>query len=127
MTERAADGITGIPHPDRPDRWLVPPWPAIATAHEVVRHFSRFQPRGTSSARALLAFYQGYAKALTVAQIDDLRTQAAQHWFADFRRCIDDCVTSAEAEVSALQPLDQVARVKTMGHTTTDDDYEKVS
>jgi hypothetical protein len=74
-----------------------------------------------------VAFYQGYATALTTAQTDDLRTTAAQHWFADFRRCIDDCVASAEAEISASKEFDLVTLVTTLGLTTTAVDHEKAS
>ena len=30
---------TGIRSVTKPDRWLVPPWPARASLSEVVRHF----------------------------------------------------------------------------------------
>jgi hypothetical protein len=119
--------IDGIRCPDHPDRWLVPPWPTICTVHEVVRHFARFQPRGTASPATWVAFYQGYATALTAAQTDDLRSPAAQHWFRDLRKCIDDCVASSQAEAIALQPSAQAAWVKSMGLTATPDDYENAS
>jgi hypothetical protein len=30
---------TGIPHPDKPGHWLVPPWQDTASFTEVVAHF----------------------------------------------------------------------------------------
>src|SRR5436189_5168 len=55
---------TGIPNPDRPGHWLVPPWPHDAGFSDIVAHFLRFTPCDDLSPAGLLTYFEGYQSVL---------------------------------------------------------------
>ncbi len=85
------DTTTGIAHPDEPDRWLVPPWPAAASFSEVVRHFLRFHPWGTTNTTHLLTYFEGYEAALNAVPPDKIAHEFHQRWCDDMSSCIRRC------------------------------------
>lgn len=105
------DTTTGIPNPDKPGRWLVPPWPAGASFSAVVRHFHRFDPGGKASTAHLLAYFEGYEAALDGAPADKQASEFHQRWCADMRACVARCArlyrerdaAEASGNVSALR------------------------
>lgn len=87
------DPTTGIPHPDKPGQWLVPPWPTNASFCDVVRHFLRHHLWRDTNTAHLLAFFEGYQAALDGAPIDELRYAGHWRWFEDMRDCVDRCAS----------------------------------
>ena len=84
----------GVRCTDRPDRWVVPPWPEVAGLIEIVGHFAYHDPqfcRGFSKADAQ-AFYAAYDRALDGASTDALTDDASRHWYLDLRRSITACL-----------------------------------
>jgi hypothetical protein len=77
---KADDLPTGIPDPERPDLWLVCPWPARAGFCDVVRHFLMAYVYGLQGERSVarqLAYFEGYAAALEAAPTHDLRLRGS--------------------------------------------------
>ena len=84
---------TGVPSPDRPGVWLVPPWRADASFCEVVRHFLRSQPGDNASTQHLLAYYRRYQTALEAAPTHDLTFPDERRWVEEMRACVGRCAT----------------------------------
>jgi hypothetical protein len=81
---------TGVPDPDKPGNWLVPPWPPGATFSELVSHFTRFYPWSNTKTTHLLAYYDGYQAALDIAaQLPACSLR--QRWYANMHECISRC------------------------------------
>lgn len=85
---------TGIRSADRPDWWVVPPWPENAGVHTIVRHFLRFDPlysflRGKADVDA---YYVGYLRALRTASTHDLGNDLAWRWYHEVQECVARCV-----------------------------------
>lgn len=83
---------TGVPHPDKPGLWLVPPWPADATVHDVVRHFSDFPVWDEQNSAVMRAYYEGYVAAFAAAPTHELVHPMAWRWYEEMRTCLDRCV-----------------------------------
>ncbi|HET6214005.1 MAG TPA: hypothetical protein VFE14_14165 [Micromonosporaceae bacterium] len=85
------DTPTGIPNPDMPGDWLVPPWPTSATFSDVVRHFvSYHQLRNTNTAH-LVAYFEGFQAALEAARADEWTDAMHLRWCATMRDCVTRC------------------------------------
>jgi hypothetical protein len=82
---------TGIPKPDEPGRWLVPPWPANASFDQIVRHFLNRTPSSLDNTRHQLAYWDGYRIALASAPTDRLRRDGHAWWITDMRKAVDTC------------------------------------
>jgi hypothetical protein len=89
-----ADPRTGIPDPDKPGWWLVPPWEAGASFCDVVRHFLRFDPwSGGASSNNQPAYYAGYRTALETAPTYELAHSTSWEWRDELLDWIQKCVT----------------------------------
>lgn len=87
-----ADEMTkGIPDPDNPENFLVPPWPADTKFCGVVRHFLRYHVWGSENTAHLLAYYKGYQSALNAAPRERPHP-VQQGWYEAMLECIDACV-----------------------------------
>ena len=98
----------GIPDPDRPDRWLVRPWPVDTRFCGVVRHFLSTYVgwlQGERSVARQLAYWEAYQEALKSALTDELDGPGAWHWHDDLVRCVGDCV-AVFREKARMQGLD---------------------
>jgi hypothetical protein len=82
---------TGIPNPDKPGHWLVPPWPNDASVNDVVRHFLRFHPWDNTNTAHLVAYFEGYAAALDTTPLGKPADTLHQHWCVDMRDCVRQC------------------------------------
>lgn len=107
---------TGISNPDRPDHWLVPPWPDDAAFSDVIRHFLRFHPWRAASSAHLVAYFEGYAAALDAAPADEVVSEFHRRWCADMRDCVERCArgyrdmhTELTGTVSALRTAARVS------------------
>jgi hypothetical protein len=109
---------TGVPNPDKPGQWLVPPWATNTSFSDVVRHFLRFNPWGDTSTAHLLAYFQGYQAALDAAPTDTPASSLHWRWCQDMRDCVGRCTTlyqkehaaeiqQAKVNVSTLRRLEQ--------------------
>lgn len=87
----------GLRNPDKRDLWLVPPWPRNASYCTVVRHFLRWQPWNTRSARIMLVYFRAYQAALELAPAHALSDPAGLAWRAEMRSCIGWCISVYEA------------------------------
>ena len=112
------DPTTGIPHPDRPGHWLVPPWASDSSFSAVVSHFLRFHPWRTANTVHLLTYFTGYQAALEAAPADR-RTDGGswrRRWCEDMRDCIGRCVTLYQerhaAEVRQAKAKDPEGRTQ---------------
>lgn len=85
---------TGIPHPDGPGYWLVPPWATDATFGDVVRHFLRFRVWDDTNTAHLLAYYEGYDAAIDAATTDESRCPGRERWRQDLRDSVNRCAIS---------------------------------
>jgi hypothetical protein len=92
--------MTGIPNPDQPDLWLVPPWPHDAGFSEIVAHFLRFTPCEDLSPATLLTYYEAYQSVLESASTADLTRPFQQSWAHDVRECVARCVTVHREKLS---------------------------
>lgn len=76
MAPQSTASLTpGISDPERPDVWLVRPWPAGASFCEVVQHFLTayvWRLLGDTSTARQLAYFEGYEAALAVASTHEL-------------------------------------------------------
>ncbi len=91
---------TGIANPDKPGQWIVPPWAADASFHELVTHFLRFYPWSNDNTGQLLAFYRGYLSALdSAAPPDENACPSYVRWRKDLRKSIDRCVVLYEEKI----------------------------
>ncbi len=80
---------TGVPDPDRPGHWLVPPWAESAPFPSVVRHFLRFHPWRTTNTAHLAAYFAGYRAALDKAPASERICAAYDRWAAGVRDYVD--------------------------------------
>lgn len=87
------DPTTGIPYPDKPGHWLVPPWATNASFSDLVRHFLSRHPWGNTNTVHLLAYFEGYEAALDAAPTDELTYAGHQRWYDDMRDCVSRCAT----------------------------------
>ena len=88
-----ADEMTmGIPYPDNHEDFLVPPWPTNASFCGVVRHFLRSHPWGVTNTTHLLAFYEGYLRALDAAPRERATNPVHREWYVAMRESIARCV-----------------------------------
>jgi hypothetical protein len=87
------DHTIGIANPDKPGRWLVPPWRTGASFSHVVRHFLRFHPWYNPNTAHLLAYFEGYQAALESAPVSELTNTFQHRWCADMLECVARCVT----------------------------------
>jgi hypothetical protein len=93
MTQQSTvSPATGIPNPDTPGRWLVSPWGAEASFHDVVRHFLRSFPWYGASTTHYLAYYRGYQTAIEAAPTHELTHPHDWQWYEDLRDCVGRCV-----------------------------------
>jgi hypothetical protein len=100
-TRPTADLTPGIPDPDRPDRWLVQPWPHTASFCDVVRHFLTTYVgnlQGERSVTSQLAYFEGYQAALAKASTHELTNPAAWRWHDDLTSCITSCITTYQGK-----------------------------
>lgn len=88
----------GVPNPERPEHWLVTPWPQSASYSVVVGHFLRWHPWDTDNAEVRLRYYQALQAALEVAPTHDLIYACDRSWQQEMQRCITRCITSYQAE-----------------------------
>jgi hypothetical protein len=98
------DLATGIADPDRPDLWLVCPWPAQASFCEVVRHFLMayvYGLQGEQSVARQLAYFEGYDMALKAASTRDLTHEVAWQWRDELMGCVGDCVAIFQEKAAA--------------------------
>jgi hypothetical protein len=87
------DTTTGIPDPDRPGRWLVPPWPARASFSDIVGHFMRHDPQWRNPSTAqLLAYFETYDSTLENAPADKSVSSFQLRWQEDMRDCVARCL-----------------------------------
>lgn len=84
----------GIPEPDRPGSWLVPPWERGMNFADTVSHFLLWTPRDPQNTRRMLAYYQSYQAALESSSTDLLTLTGDKEWHRIMLNCIDRCVTS---------------------------------
>lgn len=89
----ASEPTTGIPNANKPDWWIVPPWPVHASLYDVVSHFLCFSPKDTASATEKLAYYKGYLAAMDTVPGHELKAHCDERWYEDLRDCIGRCVT----------------------------------
>jgi len=92
---------TGIPNPDMPGRWIVPPWSVSASVCEVVSHFLRFVPSDDASAAQKLAYYKGYLAVIEAVPTQELTHHYIRRWYEDLRECIGRCVTRYQDKYAA--------------------------
>jgi hypothetical protein len=85
------DPATGIPNPDKPGHWLVPPWPNNSTFSDVVRHFLQFHPWSTTDRARLIAYFDGYEAALNASPADLPAGALHARWCADMHDCVTRC------------------------------------
>lgn len=87
--------VGGVRSIDRPERWVVPPWPEDAELFGIVKHFALHDPQwccGFAEAD-VHAFYVAFAQALEA--VTDIPTDdALQRWYRDLRASITACVHS---------------------------------
>jgi hypothetical protein len=103
------DTPTGIPYPDMPGDWLVPPWPTSATFSDVVRHFaSHHQLRNTNTTH-LVAYFEGFQAALEAAPADEWTDALHLRWCATMRDCVTRC-----ASLHREQRIEEIRRAKSM-------------
>jgi hypothetical protein len=88
----------GIPHPDNAKRWLVPPWPADSTVHDLVQHFQRFAPAMHASPTIQAAYYSRYAAELAATPSGDLASALSYQRYGELLSAITRAASSAEAE-----------------------------
>ena len=86
---------TGVSDPEKPDRWLVAPWPTDASFDDVFDHFQQASltrlPTDGSTAR-LLAFHEGFSVALAAAPTQEWANQAHRDWRGDMQEIADRAV-----------------------------------
>jgi hypothetical protein len=88
-----ADPTTGVPDPDMPGWWVVPPWEAGASFCDVVRHFLRFDPRwGGTSNHHQFAYYAGYLSALKAASACELTHPTSRAWRDELLGYVQECI-----------------------------------
>jgi hypothetical protein len=92
----------GIRHPDDPARWLVPPWPADLTTHELVQHFQRFQPAMHACSAIQVAYYSRYAAELAAIPSGELADGLSYKRYGELLSAIHRAAASAAAEHEAL-------------------------
>ena len=93
---------TGIPHPDNPTGWLVPPWPAEALTHDLVQHFRRFQPAVDASPAIQVAYYTRYAAELAATPSGELADVVSYRAYGELLAAITQAAASAQAEQEAM-------------------------
>lgn len=88
------ESATGVRRANRPDWWVVPPWPENAGVHTIVRHFLRFDPLYSFShdKADVRAYYIGYSRALETASTHDLTCDLAWRWYHELQDCVARCV-----------------------------------
>jgi hypothetical protein len=84
----STESATGVPNPDKPDHWLVPPWPATLGIRKVVGHFADFSMYHSDNPVHLYAYYRGYDAALEAAPTDELTRNIDWQWYEEMRGCI---------------------------------------
>jgi hypothetical protein len=90
---------TGVPNPDKPGWWIVPPWEAGASFCDIVRHFLRFDPwRGGASRGHQLTYYTAYLTALKAAPTSELTHATSWEWRDELLSCIAKCVANYRAK-----------------------------
>jgi hypothetical protein len=90
-----ASSTTGVPNPDKPGWWIVPPWEAGASFCDVASHFSRFDPWwGGASSGHRLAYYTAYLAALEAAPTSELMHAMSLEWRDELLDCIARCVAN---------------------------------
>ncbi|HEX3649538.1 MAG TPA: hypothetical protein VHV49_14015 [Pseudonocardiaceae bacterium] len=101
---------TGIRDPEKPNVWLVWPWPVEAGFCKIVRHFLTclWPLFGDTNPARQLAYYEGYQAALLAATTDDLRGPGALEWREELLACVARCVTTHRAQVQAGREVLQV-------------------
>jgi hypothetical protein len=88
-----ANPTTGVPNPDKPDWWIVPPWEAGASFCDVVRHFLRFDPWwGGASSGHQLAYYTAYLTALETAPTSELTHATSLAGRDELLDCVRECI-----------------------------------
>ena len=100
-TAAKRDLATGIRRSDSRKAWLVPPWPLDAAVHEVARHFSRYRPWSDAGPAEWVAYYRGFAAALTAARAIDVLDGLSRRWYEELLGCVTKCAINAEAEREA--------------------------
>jgi hypothetical protein len=92
MSTTVSEITTGVPDPDRPGCWLVPPWRRGASFHEIVRHFLHYHLwHGAPTAHAV-AYYEGYQAAAESASTFELSHPTSWQWYYEMKDCVDRCV-----------------------------------
>jgi hypothetical protein len=103
------DTPTGVPIPDKPGHWLVPPWPTEATFSDIVGHFvSHHQLRNANTAH-LVAYFEGFQAALEAAPVDEWTGPSHLRWCADMRDAVSRC-----ASVYREQRIAEIRRAKSI-------------
>ena len=86
MTTSSADG--GIRDPDDSGRWLVRPWSATASFHEILQHFTSCSVWTSPhwwNADQQLAFFEGYLSAMEAAPKHELTHVCDWQWYEELR------------------------------------------
>jgi hypothetical protein len=91
-----SEATNGIPSPDKPGYWIVPPWRPGASLCDVVRHFLRFHPWSDTNTAGQLAYYKGYQAAIEAASTYELTSPCDWRWYDDLRDCVGRCVAIFE-------------------------------
>lgn len=87
---------TGVRNPERPEWWLVRPWPPGAGFCAVVRHFLTAYFHIDRGVAHQLAYFRGYQAALAAAPTDELTLPGDRQWHDELVSCIADCVAVFE-------------------------------
>lgn len=88
--------INGIRDPERPERWLVRPWPVDAGYRAVVGHFLVAYFHVDYGASRQLAYFRGYQAALAAAPTDELTCRMDWQWRDELIHCVAQCVADCE-------------------------------
>lgn len=103
------DTPTGVPNPDDPGDWLVPPWPSDATFSEVVGHFMAHHMLRSTNTTHLVTYFEGYQAALETAPADEWTDASHLRWYATMHDCVSECV-----RVYREQRAEEIRRAESM-------------
>ena len=109
------DTPTGIPNPDEPGDWLVPPWPTEATFLDVVGHFLAHHSLRITNTAHLATYFEGYQAALEAALADDLTDASHLRWCGDMRDCVSRCARLYRNQLMAGGGADEDLALRTAG------------
>lgn len=90
----------GIPDPDAPGHWIVPPWPDGDGLVARIDHIARFWPQSAESNTRRVVFYQGLLATIDEGVAVGLPSFVDAHWLDEFRQAVAGCVDTYQARLA---------------------------